>query len=318
METLHIVGENRFNTYRITAGTASRTVSFELRLYMPSGTGPHPVILTGDDCFLYCDDAVIREATDRGYITAKFNRTALAPDVFSSARDAGLYSVYPDLHFGAIAAWAWGYHRCVDALEALSFADSSAIAITGHSRGGKAALLAAATDERIAFTQSNCSGAAGCGCFRYEQNEAPELDREDHRCEHLEDLLSVVPYWLGEAMKKYVGREDELPFDQHFLKAAVAPRWLLETDTLDDVWSNPRGTYQTYRAAKEVYRFLGAEDHLAAVFRYGRHYHGLRDYQVFFDFIDDARAARPFLQDNAERAFNLPLIYSWTGVSAHE
>lgn len=313
VEPLHVVGENRFNSYRIVTGTAEKSLAFELQMQIPAGAGSHPVILTGDGCFLYCDDTVVRDAINRGYIVAKFNRTALASDVFSREREFGLYPVYPQLKFGAIAAWAWGYHRCVDALETLEFVDSNNIAITGHSRGGKATLLAAATDERIRFAQANCAGAAGSGCFRYEQNEAPEKGVEDHRCEHLADMIDQVPYWLGEGMEDYIGRENELPFDMHFLKAAIAPRWFLQTDTLDDIWSNPRGTYHTYCAAQEVYRFLGVEDHIAAVFRYGKHYHMLQDFRVFFDFIDDARAGRPFLQNNAEKAFHLQPIYDWTG-----
>ncbi len=53
-----------------------------------------------------------------------------------------------------------------------------------------------------------------------------------------------------------------MPFDQHFLKALVAPRALLSTEGLGDLWSNPSGTWQTYLAAREVCRFLGAEERI--------------------------------------------------------
>ena len=313
VDALHLAGAERINSYRVTAGTETAQTSFEMRLYLPSGVGRRPVLLTGDDCFHYCGDEVIREAWKHGFIVAKFNRTSLAADIMSADRSCGLYPVYPSLHFGAIAAWAWGYSRCIDALETLDYVDDGCIAVTGHSRGGKAALLAAASDERIRFTQANCSGAGGCGCFRYEQNEAPESELDDHRNERLEDLMNIVPYWFGEEMRSYVGRENELPFDMHYLKAAVAPRWFLQTDTAEDIWSNPRGTYQTYRAAKEVYDFLGVKNHIAAVYRYGKHYHMLRDFLAFFDFIEAARANRPFLQENAEKfGGDLAPIYHWT------
>jgi hypothetical protein len=139
----------------------------------------------------------------------------------------------------------------------------------------------------------------------------------DHRSERLEDLMAVVPYWFGKGLRAYAGRESELPFDTHYLKAAVAPRWFLQTDSADDIWSNPRGSYHTYRAAKEVYDFLGVRDRVAAVYRYGDHYHMPEDFRTFFEFIDAARANRPFYQANAE-AFGgcLAPVYHWGG--AHD
>lgn len=65
-----------------------------------------------------------------------------------------------------ISAWAWGYHRVIDALNHISEIDISKIMITGHSRGGKAVQLAAATDERIAFVADNNSGCCGFGLHR--------------------------------------------------------------------------------------------------------------------------------------------------------
>ena len=52
---------------------------------------------------------------------------------------------------GTIAAWAWGFQRCVDYLMTDRDIDTNRIAIVGHSRNGKAALLAAAFDERVAM-----------------------------------------------------------------------------------------------------------------------------------------------------------------------
>ncbi len=307
---------NRLYTYLIEAGTREKTVQLKLQLFVPEGDGPFPVVLDGDGCCHYMNDDVIKMINDRGYIAAKFDRTELAKDNYGdSSRDLGLYTVYPELSFGALAAWAWGYHRCVDAFERLDLVDSGCVAITGHSRGGKTTLLAAATDDRILFTQDNSSGAAGGGCFRYEQYADPEYVKkfalEDDRSERLADLLGPVPYWLGPDMPGYVGRETELPFDQHFLKAAVAPRWLLLNNTLDDIWANPNGAYQTYLAAKEVYAFLGAEDHIASVYRYGTHYHRPEDFLVFLDFIDCARQGRRFLRDNSALAIDMPRLYSW-------
>lgn len=293
VEPLHTPGAERLNSYRIHTGTHAKPFSFVLQIFRPKHTGACPVLLTGDGCYRYCNDAVIDEANRRGYAVARFNRTEFAPDLYNSARDAGIYPLYPDHRFSAISAWAWGYHRAVDALSTMDFVDGAHIAITGHSRGGKTVLLAGATDARIAYVNPNNSGAHGCGCYRYEQYEDDALPIEDHRNEKLEDLFRAVPYWMGEGMHAYIGRETALPHDMHFIKALVAPRCLLETNGYDDVWSNPRGSYQTHLAAKAVWALLGASENVAAWYRAGGHNHGFADFTALLDFIDCKRADLP-------------------------
>lgn len=281
-------GENDLSTYLIFTGTKEKSFSFSLRVYRPAGSGKHPVLLTGDGCYRCCDDAVIGEANRRGYVVIIFNRTEIAPDLYNSKREQAIYLSYPNSEFSAISAWAWGYSRVMDAIEGFDFCDAADVTITGHSRGGKTVLLAGATDERFAYVNPNNSGAHGCGCYRYEQYE-PESDG-DKRSEKLEDLVRAVPYWMGPNMKDYIGRETELPHDMHFIKALVAPRCLLETNGLADIWGNPRGSYQTYLAARRVYELLGAQDNIAAWYRDGGHQHGLRDFTALMDFVDAKRA----------------------------
>ena len=110
-------------------------------------------------------------------------------------------------------------------------------------------LLAGATDERFAYVNPNNSGAGGSGCYRYHMElDNPPEGVEDTRSADLRHLLEAVPYWLGPAMRQYEQCEERIPFDQHMLKALVAPRVLLETEGLDDTWSNPKGTWQTHMA----------------------------------------------------------------------
>ena len=307
-------------TYRIIAGTEKATVSFELRLTMPPvQKEKYPVLLTGDACWEYLTEEIAQEILSRGFILARFNRCMLAEDVFSFDRSQGVYPAYPELKFGAISAWAWGYMRCVDALETMEFVDMEEIAIAGHSRGGKATLLAGAWDERIKYVQSNASGTFGSACFRYAQVENIEVENPlDRVSESVGHMLGYgvsygsIGFWFGEKMAEYRGREQDLPFDAHFLEAAVAPRWLLETESADDFWCNPRGTYITYRAAKEAFRFLGVEEHIASSYRYGPHAHGLPDYTKFLDFIAAAQRNEPFLADNADQFYGkLPKHYDW-------
>jgi len=259
--------------YRLTAGTGE--LSLPLTVCTPAGAGPFPVVV-GDGHSRHLADGVLLVAARRGYALAIFSRDGLAPDNPGDAGDRGLCSVFPGGDFGALAAWAWGYHRVVDFLQHLPTIDHARIAVTGHSRSGKAALLAGATDERVALTAPNNSGCCGAGCSRF----------PDEGGERLADIIRSFPNWFCPRLKEYVGRESELPFDQHALKAAVAPRSLLSTEARGDIWASPRGTRLTHEAAREVYRFLGVGDRIGIWYRDGAHAHTLPDWQALLDFAD--------------------------------
>jgi len=253
-----------------------RAFHFRLDLLIPAATGPFPVVLNGDGCWRYVTDEVALEVLRRGNIMAQFSRVEIVPDMYRPDRDSGLYLVYPEEKFGALTAWAWGYHRCVDYLLSRDDVDPAGIAVVGHSRGGKTALLAGATDERIAVTGANDSGAGGAGCYRWQGPES----------ETLADSLRAIAYWYSPRLREFLDRVEELPFDQHSLKAAVAPRALVTTEALGDLWANPTGTWQTYLAAREVYRFLNVEERIGIWFREGQHFHGPEDWAAFLDFTD--------------------------------
>lgn len=272
-------GAPRFWSWRIHCRGGERPFSFCVKLYFHDRPEPQPVIINGDACWTYLTDEVVGRVLESGCALAVFNRTELAEDLGypgvqdKTKRKGGLYDVYPGRTFGALAAWAWGYHRCVDFLRELPFIDREHIAVTGHSRGGKTVLLAGATDDRIALVNDNASCAGGSAAFRYVGSGGETLN-----------IINVFPSWFGPGLKPYLNREGDIPFDQHCLLAAIAPRPLLMTYALDDRWSNPEGMVQCAWAAGEVYRFLGAPDNLAFHFRPGRHSHSIEDWNAFLDF----------------------------------
>ena len=103
-----------YESYRIV--TSEPDYAFILNLTLPPGEAAYPVVIHGDGCWRYLTDTVTTEAINRGFIVAQFNRTEIVPDLAESGRDCGLYRQVPEGDFGALAAWAWGYHRVVDAL----------------------------------------------------------------------------------------------------------------------------------------------------------------------------------------------------------
>ena len=141
-------------------------LSAAVELYIPAGQGPFPVIIkgdtiAGDNFWKPVDRNIVSEMLKRGYALAEFDRTQFAPDDPKTYRTKGVYTVYPQADGGDLAAWAWGISRVIDYLVTRDFVDKNKIVVTGHSRGGKAALLAGALDERVALTVPNGSGAGG-------------------------------------------------------------------------------------------------------------------------------------------------------------
>lgn len=128
---------------------------------------------------------------------------------------------------GKIALWAWAAHRMMDYAMTRDELDHSRGIVCGHSRLGKTALLAAATDERFAMAYSNDSGCAGAALARGTKGETVEA------------ICKRFSYWFCENYQKYQGREQEMPFDQHFLLASIAPRCVMVGSATRDAWADP-------------------------------------------------------------------------------
>lgn len=240
----------------------SNGLRIEAALYVPQGRpGPFPVILAVDSVWLEHLTPVAREAVRRGYVFAGFDRHGFDAD--NADRSDGVHPLYPDYDWATVAAWAWGAMRIVDYLVSREDVDGARLALTGHSRAGKVALLAGALDERIALVAPHASGAGGAGSFMV-------VGRE---CETLERITQPerFHYWFHPRLREYVGREATMPFDQHFLKALVAPRTLFTLEASGDLWANPLGTRMTHLAAQPVFDLLGASDRNGIYFREGGH-----------------------------------------------
>ena len=169
---------------------------------------------------------------DKGYAILYYNYEDIATD--DSKFDNGLSAIlYPDgkrgdTDPGKVAMWAWGAQRMMDYAETISDKlDLSRSAVCGHSRTGKAALLAGATDTRIQFTYSNESGCSGSAISRRKSGES------------VSRITGTFPYWFCKNYKYWAGREAEMPFDQHWLLASIAPRKVLVGSASKDTNADP-------------------------------------------------------------------------------
>ena len=231
----------------------------------------------------------IEQSITRGYGVATFYNGDIDPD--RPDRREGLQPHFraSQYDWGTIAAWAWGIQRVVDYLVTLKDVDRHRIAVVGHSRLGKTALLAAAFDERIALA---IPLQAGCG------GTAPSRGKVGESVKQINDRF---PHWFNATFKEFNEHADRLPFDQHCLVALLAPRPVLFANAVEDSWANPAGQFEVLQAADPVYRFLGVEgltpkempasgqlidSRIGYFIRPGRHSMTKNDWKVFLDYAD--------------------------------
>ncbi|MBG68548.1 MAG: hypothetical protein CMN06_00205 [Roseibacillus sp.] len=253
----------------LTLGTKEK-LKMRLVAYIPRTKGLHPVVIEEEG-----SPGGSRNASmfmEKNYIFIEYARGDLAPDKRGSIGPA--QRAYPDFDWAMLAVWAWGGMRVVDYLESRPDVDHDRIAITGHSRGGKAALLAGALDERIALVAPCQSGAGGAGSSRILGPGAESIGMNDK------------PDWYNERIRLFAGKEEHLPFDQHFLKALVAPRALLCMESSDDLFANPIGTQATSEAAMPVFQLFDREHANGLTYRRGGHSYSSEDWKSLLNFAE--------------------------------
>lgn len=145
--------------------------------------------------------------------------------------------------WATISAWAFGTSRIMDYFETDIDIDHTKVAVIGHSRAGKTALWAGATDTRFQLIISNSSGCAGAAYTRGKKGE------------HIKDIN--ISDWFCENYHRYNDREEMLPVDQHMLLAAIAPRPLyVKSDALDE-WADPDAELRSAVLASPAYELYG-------------------------------------------------------------
>ncbi len=152
--------------------------------------------------------------------------------------------------WGTLRAWGWGASRALDYFETDPAVDAKKVGLEGHSRFGKAALVAMADDPRFAIAYISSSGAGGAKLHRRNFGEI------------VENLAGSGEYhWMAGNYLKYAGplTWNDLPVDAHELIALVAPRpvFIGAGATEGDGWVDAKGMFMAAAAASPVYELLG-------------------------------------------------------------
>lgn len=169
--------------------------------------------------------------------------------------------------WGVLRAWAWADSRILDYLETDPDVDGARVGVMGHSRGGKAALVAMADDPRFAIGYISSSGAGGADLYRRNYGETMGnlcSDQEFH--------------WFAGNFLRYCAAghsANEMPVDSHEFIALVAPRPVfigggaLITDpeyAPGDAWQDAQGMFMAAAAASPAWKLLGYEGLGASTF----------------------------------------------------
>ena len=260
---------------------------WRVAVFLPPGDGPHPLLLALNKC----GNASVHAAPELS--TLAWNPASCSDEPGSRA---GLWPIDELMARGWAVATVHGNNIAADdpnsptgltiarwagALGAIAcglsdrFAPASLV-VAGHSRRGKAALLAAAHDEScIDAAVGHQTGTAGAALSRSLAGEP------------IESITSIFPHWLHPDFAEFAGRETFLPVDQHLLLAAIAARPVLLTDGEDDAWADPDGVAQAVELARPVFGLWGTEERIEQRVRPGGHELTPADWFTWVDWLED-------------------------------
>jgi hypothetical protein len=162
--------------------------------------------------------------------------------------------------WGVLRAWGWGDSKLLEYLQTDPDVDGNKVGVMGHSRGGKAALVAMVDDPRFAIGFISSSGAGGADLYRRNYGETTG------------NIAGASEFhWFAGNFMKYgaAGHSpNEMPVDSHEFIALVAPRPVfigggaLLTDAVyvpGDAWQDAQGMFMAAVAASPVWDLLGAK-----------------------------------------------------------
>jgi len=232
----------------------------------------------------------VNAVNEQGYAYISFTPTDIYADD-SNASDginrSGVYTrLYPynkdvyEYASGALMAWGWGASQIISALEQpmkgsnktwgeILHIDPTKTLVIGHSRYGKAAMFAAAFDDRFDICIASEPGGSGIQSYRYKvegkifnfnTSTYKKADRVYGKTE-----IPTVSYgdgnsWFPETAGHFVNKDNQLPFDSSDIISLVAPRVFFALTGIDTHWLGNEGGVAAVQAASEVYAYIGKND----------------------------------------------------------
>ena len=194
------------------------------------------------------------EIVRRGFAAVAFYNGDVAPD-YVHGNTVGAFAAFEDVRrpyrdqssWGLLSCWGWGASRVLDWIETEPTLDAGRVAVVGHSRGGKTALLAAALDERFAMA---CVNDSGCCGMKLNHIDLPASERPLHTIRNRQN-------WYCLNFTEFANREREMPYDMHCLAALIAPRKLCVASAGDDSEAGPLGEFWSARLASPAWELYG-------------------------------------------------------------
>lgn len=287
----------------ITVSRNGKSHTMRINFFLPkSQNGPFPVVLLINYLPTYPDGKLVdeafwpvRELIQRGFATASYHVETVAPDDAKTYQNGIISTLYPEQisipdGLKSFGAWGWAAMRAMDYFEQHPRIDAKKSILVGHSRTGKTALWTSANDPRWAITYANESGCGGAALSKRKFGETVEA------------INTRFPHWFADNFRKYNGKEEYLPLDQHLLPGLIAPRGVYYSSAREDQWADPKGEYIGLqlgsRIAAEIYgkkavfeksfEELDGPVHLESVgyhFREGEHDLTWEDWEIFLEFV---------------------------------
>lgn len=257
-------GESRKRHIEAIYTTPSGPLAMDFWVWAPLGEGPFPLLMVAPRFYQlpWAKDALARGCMAVLYPGVDSHHTEEDYPGYETKWEQWR-AAYPEATWTEIPVKAWLAGRVLDVLldPAHGFSvDAERIGTIGHSRYGKQAILAASYDPRITAVVSRSCGSPTSAPYRFSDyptgGETPEGFPDE--------------WWLP-GLRDYVGRELELPMEGHGWLAMIAPRPCMLHVAHNDDGGSTFAVEQTYRAAHEVYTFLGAPDALHLHYRTGGH-----------------------------------------------